>query len=59
MGTDSGSGLELERKQRAAGILKSLCVVVLIVLFFVLAESMVHHRFFRGGRVHLNGSIGQ
>jgi len=40
------------------GIGKFLFIVVLTVLIFLLAQSMVHHRFFRGGQVHRNGSIG-
>jgi hypothetical protein len=36
-----------------------LFALVLAVLFFLLGQSMVHHRFFQGGRVHRNGSIGQ
>ena len=37
--------------------------VVFVILFFflvlLLGVSMTHYRFFRGGRVHPNGSIGQ
>lgn len=36
-----------------------LFLAVLAFLFFLLGQSMVHHRFFQGGRVHRNGSIGQ
>jgi len=36
-----------------------LFALLLAVLFFLLGQSMVHHRFFQGGRVHRNGSIGQ
>ena len=39
------------------GIGKFLFVVVLAVIVFLLVQSMVHHRFFRGGRVNRNGSI--
>jgi len=41
------------------GIRQFLFVVVLAVIFFLLGHSMVHHRFFRGGREHRNGSVGQ
>jgi hypothetical protein len=34
-------------------------VAVLFVSFFLLAQSMVEHRFFQGGRYHANGSVGQ
>jgi hypothetical protein len=37
--------------------------IIFVALFFavvlMLGISMVHHRFFRGGRVHQNGSVGQ
>jgi hypothetical protein len=36
-----------------------LFVLLLAVLFFMLGHSMVRHRFFQGGRVHRNGSVGQ
>jgi len=31
----------------------------LFFLFYLLAHSMVQHRFFRGGEYHQNGSVGQ
>jgi len=46
-------------KPPSFGIGKLLFVVLLAVIFFLLVNSMVHHRFFRGGRVHRNGSLGQ
>jgi hypothetical protein len=36
---------------------KFLFIVVLVVLFLLLAQSMVHHRFFRGGSQDRNGSV--
>jgi hypothetical protein len=36
-----------------------LFVLLLALLFFLLGHSMVSHRFFQGGRVHRNGSVGQ
>jgi hypothetical protein len=36
-----------------------LIVVVLVVILFVLGQSMVRHRFHQGGRVQWNGSVGQ
>ena len=36
-----------------------LLVAGLLGSFFVLAQSMVEHRFFEGGRYHANGSVGQ
>jgi hypothetical protein len=41
------------------GIGKLLFAVLLAILFLMLGHSMVQHRFFQGGRVHRNGSIGQ
>lgn len=41
------------------GIGKLLFAVVLAVVFFLLGQSMVHHNFHRGERVHRNGSVGQ
>jgi hypothetical protein len=40
------------------GIGRFLFIVALAVIFFLLAQSMVSHRFFRGGRVNRNGSLG-
>jgi hypothetical protein len=40
-------------------MLTTILVAVLTVLTFLLGRSMVQHRFFQGGRVHLNGSVGQ
>jgi hypothetical protein len=48
-----------ERRVRLGGILKFMFIVVLTALIFLLAQSMVKHRFFRGGALHPNGSIGQ
>ena len=36
-----------------------LLVAGLLGSFFLLAQSMVEHRFFEGGRYHANGSVGQ
>ena len=47
------------RKPPRFGIGTFLFIVALAVIFFLLAQSMVHHRFCGGGRVHPNGSIGQ
>jgi hypothetical protein len=48
-----------EKRVRLAGLLKFLFIVVLTALIFLLAQSMVEHRFFRGGALHPNGSVGQ
>lgn len=38
---------------------KVFLVAVLVILIFLLGQSMVRHRFFQGGRYHANGSVGQ
>lgn len=37
----------------------ALFVVVLVVLLYSLGLSMVHHRFFRGGRINPHGRLVQ
>ena len=44
-------------KPPSFGIGKFLFVILLAVIFFLLVHSMVHHRFFKGGRVNRHGSI--
>jgi hypothetical protein len=39
------------------GIAKLLFIAVLIVIFFLLAQDMVRHRFFRGGWVDQHGVL--
>jgi hypothetical protein len=34
-------------------------VAVLFVLFLLLGQDMLRHRFFQGSRYHANGSLGQ
>jgi hypothetical protein len=46
-------------KPPSFGIGQFLFVLVLAVILLLLGQSMVRHRFFRGQRVHRNGSIGQ
>jgi len=46
-------------EQPSFGTKHFLFVLLLAVLFFILGHSMVRHRFFQGGRVHRNGSVGQ
>jgi hypothetical protein len=41
------------------GIGSFLFIVVLAVILFLLAQSMVRHRFFSGGRLNRNGTISQ
>ena len=44
-------------KPPSFGIGKFLFVVLLAVIFFLLVNRMVHHRFFRGGWVNRHGTI--
>ena len=46
-----------ERKLTASGIGRFLLVVALVVIFFLLGQSMVRHRFFRGGWVNRHGTL--
>jgi hypothetical protein len=46
-----------ERRLRLAAIVKGLFILVLTVLIFLLAQSMVKHRFFRGGSNTENNSV--
>jgi fatty acid desaturase len=45
-------------KSPTPGIGTLIWIVVLVVVLFVLAHTMVHHRFHRGGRANPNGTIG-
>lgn len=47
------------REPPSFGIGHLLFALVLAIIFFLLAQSMVRHRFFQGGREHRNGSIGR
>jgi hypothetical protein len=47
------------RSTPSFGIGKLLFAMALAILFFLLGQSMVHHNFHQGMRVHRNGSIGQ
>jgi hypothetical protein len=58
MGTDLRQP-QAARNTQLAGILKILFIVVFFALVLLLSQSMVHHRFFQGERVHDNGSVGQ
>jgi hypothetical protein len=47
------------REPPSFGIGQFLFVGLLVVILFLLGQSMVRHRFFQGGHEHRNGSIGQ
>ena len=57
MTTDLETTEPEERRSNWLGIGKLLLIVVLALLFFLLAHSMVRHRFFRGGWRNQHGSI--
>jgi hypothetical protein len=57
MTTDLDRMAPEERKSMWSGIGKLLSIAVLALLFFLLAHSMVRHRFFRGGWRNQHGSI--
>ena len=44
-------------KSPRVGIRTLLFIVVLTVIFFLLAQSMVRHRFHEGGWVNRNGRV--
>ncbi|MGC2403819.1 MAG: hypothetical protein WA510_28760 [Acidobacteriaceae bacterium] len=57
MTTDLDARAPEERRSMWLGTGKLLFIVVLALLFFLLAHSMVRHRFFRGGWHNQHGSI--
>ena len=50
-------GRRFRIERLAYGIGKIMLVAILFFLFFLLAHSMVTHRFFRGGWYNRNGTI--
>jgi hypothetical protein len=59
MTTDPNTTSPSGREPPEFGLEKFLFVVVLAIIFFLLAQSMVRHRFFRGGRINRNGTLRQ
>jgi len=57
MTTDLDASAPEERRSMWLRIGKLLFIVALALLFFLLAHSMVRHRFFRGGWRNQHGSI--
>jgi hypothetical protein len=57
MKTNSNSAGSAGRKPPQFGIGSLVFVVVLVVVFFMLGQSMVRHRFFRGGWMTRNGVL--
>jgi hypothetical protein len=58
MATDSTKPSREGRKPPRPRIGTFIWIIVLVVILFALAETMVHHRFHRGGRANPNGTTG-
>jgi len=56
--SDSNEASNTGRKPPRPRIGTFIWIVVLVVILFALAETMVHHRFHRGGRANPNGTLG-
>jgi hypothetical protein len=48
-----------ERETSLYRVVTFIFVALFFVVVLMLGISMVHHRFFRGERMHQNGSVGQ
>jgi hypothetical protein len=59
METDSNLAPQREGRAPSGRIWIAVFVAIFVILLFLLGRSMVQHRFFRGARVHENGSVGQ
>jgi len=59
MTTDSNTTAPAGRKPPEFGVGRFLFIVVLAIIFFLLAQSVVRHRFFSGGRINRNGTLRQ
>jgi hypothetical protein len=59
MESGSNSAQGSRQEPRSGQIWVVLFVAIFFVLLVLLGRSMVEHRFFRGGRIHQNGSVGQ
>jgi hypothetical protein len=58
MTTDSSESPGPGRRPLRRRIGPFIWIVVLVIILFALARTMVHHRFHRGGRANPNGTIG-
>ena len=56
---DSATTVAAERRPVSFGMGMFPFIILLTVIFFLLAQSMVRHRFHEGGRIDSNGSMGQ
>jgi hypothetical protein len=59
MDPDSSSAQGSGQRQYSGGIWTTVFLAIFLILLFLLGRSMIEHRFFRGERVHHNGSVGQ
>jgi hypothetical protein len=59
MTTDLNSTGPAGREPPRFGIGSLVFIVVLVVILFLLGQSMMRHRFFRGGRINRNGTLRQ
>jgi hypothetical protein len=59
MTTESKPSADMGRKLPWLPILKFLLLAAFIVAMFLLGQSMVQHRFFRGGRIDERGVLKQ
>jgi hypothetical protein len=57
MTTDSNPTAPAGRVPPGFGVGKFLFIVVLAIIFFLLAQSMVRHRFHAGGQFNRNGTL--
>ena len=57
MTTNSNATAPAGRRPPRLGIGSLVFIVALAVVFFLLGQSMVHHRFFRGGWVNRYGVV--
>jgi hypothetical protein len=58
MTNDSNGSSGTGKKPHRSRIVTFIWIVVLVAILFLLAHTMVHHRFHRGGRANPNGTIG-
>jgi hypothetical protein len=59
MRNDANPSPDPERETSLYQVVTIIFVALFFAVVLMLGISMVHHRFFRGERVHQNGSVGQ
>jgi hypothetical protein len=58
MTADSNASPGPGRRPLRRRIWTFIWIAILVAILFLLARTMVHHRFHRGGRANPNGTIG-